>query len=158
MAGGRPNKGIRHVEKIDTDSATKERVRVILMTLNGELSVKDAAEALDISESRFHELRDTFLASGAQGLEPRPKGRPVSEVNPKDVEIESLQKRIKDLEIEVETARVREEIALAMPEVLERRAKQAQQKLEDEKKRLKRKMQKEKRQAKRKQRRIRKKK
>lgn len=158
MAGGRPNKGVGHIEKLNIDEATKERVRAILSTINGEISVKEAAEMLDISESRFHELRDEFLQGGAQRLEPRPKGRPGKEIDPKDKEIGTLKERIRDLEIEVETARVREEIALVMPEVLERRAIAAQEKLELEKKRQKRRKEKEKKKAKKKQRKIQKKK
>jgi len=157
MAGGRPNKGIAHVNKLNTDKGTKERIKAILLTIQGELTVQDAANKLGIGESRFHELRDEFLTGGAQYLEPRPQGRPAEEIDEKDREIELLQQKIVDLEINVQTARVREEIALAMPQVLQQRIESIDKTREDEKKRAK-KQKKEKRQARRKHRRIRKKK
>ena len=158
MSGGRPNKGIGHVDKLDTDESTKERVRAILQTISGEISVKDAAQRLGIGVSRFHELRDAFLEGGASGLSPGKKGRPAHETDPKDQEIEALKTRINELEIDVETTRLREQIALSMPHVLERRDGNASEKAEAEKKREKRKKEKQKKRAKRKLRRIRKKK
>jgi hypothetical protein len=158
MAGGRPNKGIGHLDKLDTDRDTKNRAKAIILTLQGELSVKEAAESLAISESRFHELRDEFLEGGAKRLEPRMKGRPANEEDPKDHEIEVLKNRIKELEIDVHTSRIREEIALTMPHVLERKTIAAQEKTDAQKKREKRKKEKKKQQVKKKMRRIRKKK
>ena len=41
MTNGRPNKGLGHVDGLDADAAQKERLRVILATLSGELTVND---------------------------------------------------------------------------------------------------------------------
>lgn len=158
MSGGRPNKGIGHVDKLDADESTKERIRAILQTISGDVSVKDAAERLGIGVSRFHELRDSFLEGGASGLAPGQKGRPAHEEDPKDHEIEVLKNRIQELEIDVETTRLREQIALSMPHLVEGRDSNASEKIEAEKKREKRKKEKQKKRAKRKLRRIRKKK
>ena len=56
-----------------------------------------------------------MLQAGLDSLEPRPAGRPPRATPAADVG--ALQARVTELEIELRAARVREEIALALPAV-----------------------------------------
>ena len=58
---GRPGLGAGHVEAVESSEETKQRLRVILQTLSGELSVLDACEVLGVSEPHFHRLRERAL-------------------------------------------------------------------------------------------------
>ena len=49
----RPGKGMDHVERLDADATSKARLKAILETLSGALSIDAACERLSISPSRF---------------------------------------------------------------------------------------------------------
>jgi uncharacterized small protein (DUF1192 family) len=93
----------------------KHRLRVILRTIAGEMTVAEACAELGIGESRFHALRKDVLTRAAEALEPRPAGRPPVE---RDEEVEALKARNLELEMEQRAALLREEIARVMPEIL----------------------------------------
>src|SRR5687768_10085276 len=76
MSMPRPNLGIEHVEKLEGERETKARLKTILETLGGSLSVNDAAERLCVCPSRFAELRDLALLGALEALAPKPAGRP----------------------------------------------------------------------------------
>jgi transposase-like protein len=113
---GRPPKGIDHVDSLPGDPAEKERLKVILMTITGALPVQEACRQLNISESRFHELREQALFGMLDGLAPRPSGRPRKEREPEEV-IE-LRARNRWLEEELEISRLQTEIAAWKPSLL----------------------------------------
>jgi hypothetical protein len=75
MAGRKPLE-LGHVDGLDGSDRAKERLRVFLETLHGELSVPEACTRLGVQESYFHELRHRWLQSALALLEPRPVGRP----------------------------------------------------------------------------------
>jgi hypothetical protein len=92
----------------------------ILATLAGTKTVREAAREVGLGEARFAELRDRMLGGALATLEPKPPGVRAKVKSPEQVEIERLEAKLNELEIELYAASVREEIALAMPEVLER--------------------------------------
>ena len=53
----RPPAGAGHVDRLDGPEELKWRLRVLLDTLAGRVSVAQACEELGVSESRLHELR-----------------------------------------------------------------------------------------------------
>ena len=119
MGAGRPPKGVNHVDRLEGPEELKERLRVILETLNGTCSIPEACEKLGISESRLHDLRREALEGALGALLPRPAGRPAVEI-PEGADREAeLKKRIRELEIDLEAALVRTELALAMPHLFE---------------------------------------
>lgn len=110
----RPNLGLEHVEKLAGERESKARLKTILETLCGDLSVNDAAERLGVGVSRFAQLRDEALAGALESLDPRPAGRPVraTVVSAKVLELErELDATRRQLELE----RVRTQILVAMP-------------------------------------------
>ncbi len=119
MKAGRPPEGVNHVDRLEGPEELKERLRVILETLNGSCSIPEACEKLGISESRLHDLRREALEGALGALMPRPAGRPAAEI-PEGADREAeLKKRIRELEIDLEAALVRTELALAMPHLFE---------------------------------------
>ena len=116
MGRGRPPKGLSHVDSLPGEKAEKERLKTILATVTGDLSVKEACGRLEVSESRFHELRQTALNAMLTGLAPRPPGRPAKEREPK--EVRELRERVAWLEEELEISRLKTEIAMWKPSLL----------------------------------------
>ena len=123
MPGGRPPRGPELVRGLTGSPEAKRRLRAILQTISGERSVKAVCEDLGIGEAAFYKLRARTLQESVEGLEPRPVGRPPSERSEDAQKVEALQEELARLERELEAARVREEIALALPAVSQSRKK-----------------------------------
>jgi HAMP domain-containing protein len=121
MSRGRPPKGPELVEGIEGSELAKLRLKVILQTVAGEITVADACTQLNVSEARFHELRSDVLRTAAQALEPKPAGRPAKEVPKEADEVARLKKEIQELKIDLRAAQIREELSLLMPHVLKPR-------------------------------------
>jgi len=102
----------------DAGSSVKRQLEVILQVLGGTKTVPQACEELAISESSFHRLREKALSGALEGLAPRPAGRP-AKVDDTDPEVKALKDEIQELRIELQCSRVREELALVMPHVLQ---------------------------------------
>lgn len=118
MARGRRPDGLAHVERLGLPELTTERLKAILATLAGELGPAEAAEQLGISVSRLHALRAAVLEGAAAALAPAPRGRPPRASAPDAERVAALEARVRELEEELELARVRTEIAVLMPELL----------------------------------------
>jgi len=116
MGRGRPPKGLAHVDSLPGDKGSKERLKVILSTLTGDLEVKEACSRLTVSETRFHDLRRLALEGMLEGLAPRPPGRPPKEEEPKKVR--DLRREVEWLREELEISRLRTEIAMWKPSLL----------------------------------------
>jgi len=112
----RPPEGVRHVDRLDGPEDLKRRLRVLLDTLSGRVSVAQACEELGVSESRLHELRREALEGALGALMPKPAGRPATAETTTEREKE-LEGRIQELEVDLQAALVRTELALAMPEL-----------------------------------------
>lgn len=114
MRGRKPS-GPAVVQHLSGSALARERLQVVLETLAGTCRVQEACARLQLSEQRFDQLRTQVLQAGLESLEPRPAGRrPQLAPAP---EVVTLQARVAELEIELRAARVREEIALALPAV-----------------------------------------
>ena len=71
----------------------RRRTALVLQLLRGEITVAEAARQHDIKSSDIEHWRETFLASGENGLKSRPK----EELERKDAEIRKLKEKIGDL-------------------------------------------------------------
>lgn len=120
MTPGRPPLGSNIVDHLDADSHTKERLKILLQTIAGELSVAEACRKLGIGQARFFELRASMLQAAVQSLQPKPNGRPPQQIHPDDQRIEQLEQQNLDLRVHLAAAQLREEIALAMPHLSKR--------------------------------------
>ena len=112
----RPPEGVGHVNRLDGPEDLKRRLRVLLDTLSGRVSVAQACEELGVSESRLHELRREALEGALGALMPKPAGRPAT-VESGTAREKELESRIEELEVDLQAALVRTELALAMPEL-----------------------------------------
>jgi hypothetical protein len=120
VAGGRPPIGPSIVDHIDGPDEARKRVKLILEVLGGERSVDEACSELGISPARFYVLQTTMLTAAIEAFAPKPRGRPPQTISPDELRIEALMQRNLELEHELSLARVRGEIAMTMPEALER--------------------------------------
>jgi len=103
---------------LDGSVDEKHRLRVILDVMAGTMSVKQACSVLGISEARFHQIRSQMLQGALDSLAPKPAGRPrTTETDEPDV-VRELKDQVSQLEVELQAALVRTELALAMPQVL----------------------------------------
>lgn len=114
MKTGRPPKGGELAGRTGGSAEAKRRARALLEAMRGGLPVAQACEEMGVSEARFYQLRDRFVAEGVAGLEPRLGGRP-RKVPPEDDEIKDLEARVARLELELKAAQLREQIALVLP-------------------------------------------
>jgi hypothetical protein len=126
MSRGRPPAGPKLVEGLEGSDVAKERLRVVLQTIAGELNIQEACECLNISEARFHELRAEVLQMAVQHLEPKPAGRPPVPPDPQAAEVAMLKEQVQELKIELRATQIREELALLMPGVLKPRKHKAE--------------------------------
>ena len=106
----RPNKGVNHVDEIQGTRESKRRAKLILETISGTLSVKEACERLGIRTTQFANLRRLFLRYGIEGLQPRPAGRRrrAKVVSLRELD---LMQRAADLERENQLLRAQVEVA-----------------------------------------------
>lgn len=112
--GGRPNLGVGHVDHLVGSPHSKERLKAILQTILGELSVAEASEELGISPSRFAQLRESALFGALSALEPRPPGRPRT-LEEADVRaVRDLEAKITVLEKELVVNEARAELAIGL--------------------------------------------
>ncbi len=112
----RPNKGVEHVDSLEGDATAKARLKVVLETIAGRLSVEEACSILSVSASRFHELREAALSGALGALAPRAPGRPPAP--PEDPVVTALRHENAELRHDLEAARTRAELALVMPRLL----------------------------------------
>ena len=118
MPAGRPPVGSAHVITLDGDVEDKHRLRIMLDVMSGAMSVRRACELLHMSEARFHQLRKQALQGALDALAPRPVGRPPAAQEPSTPRERQLEPQVKELEVELQCALTRTELALAMPQVL----------------------------------------
>jgi len=117
---GRRPVGVHIVDQLDGSADAKKRLRLILEALAGERTAQTAGQLLGISRRRFDALRRRFLRLALDSLEPRPPGRQ-GRKEVEDGQLATLQAQVQRLQIDLRAAQVREEIALAMPNLLRRR-------------------------------------
>lgn len=117
---GRPSMGPDVVNHLEGSPEAKARLKAILETMAGKKTVEEVCEELGISESRFFQLRDRTMADALGSLEPRPMGRPAEKPLEAGEEAK-LREENGRLRMELEAARIREELAVLMPHVLKKK-------------------------------------
>jgi len=118
MTMGRPNKGLEHVSGLAGEPQAKERMRAILATLLGELSVQQACEQLGIQRAYFQQLRQQALQGAIDALTPQKPGRKLKTVEVSAAEISDLRQAKADLEDELLAMQARVALAMTMPHLL----------------------------------------
>jgi hypothetical protein len=121
---GRPVKGSGLVDGLSGSADAKLRLKLIVETIAGKTAIGEACRQLGICESRFHAMREEALAGALSGLEPSPAGRPAKSRPEDDPERENLRKELFQARLELQAARIREQIAIAMPHLLQSRKNQ----------------------------------
>ena len=119
MSRGRPIAGLSLVDHVDAPRAARRRVRVVLATVAGQLSIAEACAQLGVQRTRFHALRHQVLRGALEAVGARPRGRPRAPRGDA-AEVRALQARIRELELALRTTLLRSEIALTMPFLLDR--------------------------------------
>jgi hypothetical protein len=119
MSRGRPSLGPELADKADGSAQAKVRLKLILQTIAGQLSVVDACQQLSMSEARFHELRQHWIQDACAALEPKPLGRPKEMTFEEEVELLRLHRENQKLKMHLHAAQIREELAIAIPHVLQ---------------------------------------
>jgi hypothetical protein len=113
-AGRKPLSIADQVDRLEGSPVAKERLRVILANLAGQLSVSGACAALGIEESWFFELKHATLEQWVGVMEPGSPGRrPAAALTPEQQRIAELEARNQHLELELKGALLREELARA---------------------------------------------
>jgi len=112
----RPPLGLGHVEKVEATELARRRLKCVLATLSGELTVEQACTDLGISAARFAQIRDEALSGAAAALEPGAAGRPAAPAP--EPALEEARAEVARLRRELEASRIREEIALTMPHLV----------------------------------------
>lgn len=110
---GRPAFGPAHVERLEASEHARQRLRVVLETVAGALSVDDACATLGIGPSRFHALRQELLQAAAERADGVPAPSPP--VDDSAARLAALEAENQELRIALEAARIREEIAVVLP-------------------------------------------
>ncbi len=103
---------------MQASTLAKRRLKAILDQIGGNFTVEQACAAMGVGESVFYELRAAVLEAAAQSLEPGRPGRPRIQQNEQDERLEALEDEMQLTRIELQAARLREEIAVSMPHVL----------------------------------------
>jgi hypothetical protein len=115
MRQGRPPVGLGHVDRLDGPDDLKVRLRIVLGTITGEMGIDEACAELGVSPSRLHEMRKEALEGALAGLTPGRAGRPRAQAESEQDDRAALEARVRQLEVELQAAFVRTELALAMP-------------------------------------------
>jgi hypothetical protein len=107
------------MDQYEGSESAKERVHAIMSTLTGEMTVAEACERLNLSVQRFFQLRDAALQAAVSGLESSWRGRPPKpEPTAAEKEVKVLREHLQEMELAVEAAHIRAQVAIAMPKVL----------------------------------------
>lgn len=112
---GRKPLGPALVHHLDGSEHAKERFEVILETIAGKLTVREACQRLSIGEAMFHRMRIAVLQAGLGQLEPRPVGRPPKTNTAEAQQVAELQQQLEQLEAQLATSQVQTEIAHTLP-------------------------------------------
>jgi hypothetical protein len=112
---GRYPTGPESVEHLQGSDKAKERLRAILETMAGTARVQELCVRLGICEQRFRQLRAVALQAALASVEDQPPGRPRRpEESP---QIAQLRQQLEEMQRLLQVSQVREEIALALPQV-----------------------------------------
>lgn len=99
------------VERLQGSEHAKARLKTMLRTLHGELTIPEACGLLGIHETRFHVQRAETLQAALEALEAKPLGRPSHVVSPEESRIAELERQVRDLQLDLQAAQIRLEHA-----------------------------------------------
>lgn len=114
---GRHPVGPELVDRLAGSDEARRRAKVVLQTMTGQLRVREACALLGICEQRFEMIRREAVQGAVASLEPRPVGRPPRVAADESDDVARLRERVAELEAELTAARVRAELAAALPRV-----------------------------------------
>jgi hypothetical protein len=114
---GRYPSGPEFVDKLNGSLEAKGRLKILLETMAGRCRILDACERLGIKEARFDQIRIEALQAALEALEPKVAGRKPQQSSPLSSELEQLRERNARLEVELQAALIRAEIAVTLPQV-----------------------------------------
>lgn len=103
--------GAELVERLEGSAHAKERLKVMLLTLTGELTIPEACQRLGIHETRLHVQRAATLQAALGSLEPRPAGRPPQVCTPEEQRIADLEAQLGEARLDLQAAQIRLEHA-----------------------------------------------
>jgi hypothetical protein len=98
-----------HVDRLEGSEELKQRLRVVLETLTGDLTIADACAELGIGESRFHDLRKLALEGALEAMSPGYTGRPRKD-RPSPEQIDEMRQTIRNLELELRKEQAKTEV------------------------------------------------
>ena len=122
---GRPVLGADLVDNVPGSLVAKKKLKAIVRTIADEWTIDEACGELGVNRSRFNALRGEFLAQASALLEPRQPGRrPALTTEQQEVaqEMQRLRDEVARLKTELHAHQIREELAIAMPFLLERQS------------------------------------
>jgi hypothetical protein len=109
------------IDPVHGTADAKMRLHAFLAALAGEQTVAQACMVLEIGERGYFKLRARFLQAALAWFEPRGPGRPPGVAHsPSDRRVSELETALRDLRVELQAARIREEIALTLPHLVRR--------------------------------------
>lgn len=111
MVMGRPNKGVDHVDSCEGSRMAKQRAKIVLRTITGELSVHEGMGKIDIQRAQFAKLRNQMLQAAVSALEPGRPGRPRKHDAETDHRLGELSSKVADLEQKLEIERAKAKLA-----------------------------------------------
>jgi hypothetical protein len=126
MAGRKPI-GPPLVHHLDGSEGAKERLEVILETVAGKTTIREACDRLGIEEAMFFRLRTHALQAGLSRLEPRPAGRPRRYPSPEEQRIAELERELQESKLQQRAIEARVTIAQAMPQLVDETPKKTAQ-------------------------------
>lgn len=112
MPAGRPTEGLEHIDRVHGSFEAKHRLKTIVLTLSGDVTVVEACERLRIRSSRFHVIRTRALQAAVEDLEPHQAGRPHSAAHASSERVRELEVRLEQTEKELRHERAQSAIAL----------------------------------------------
>lgn len=115
MSRGRPPLKGALVDTLAGSEQTRQRLRVILATVAGELTIAQACEQLGIGQTRFFELRRQALEGAMAGITAQEPGRPPILESADAARVRQLQEQIDELKFQLYSSRVRAELGQVLP-------------------------------------------
>jgi len=115
MVMGRPNKGVLHVENCEGSKQSKQRTKIVMRTITGELSVSEALDDLGVQRAYFAKLRLRALQGAVDALEPGRPGRRPKHDAATDQRVAELSSKVAQLERELQLERARADLASILP-------------------------------------------
>lgn len=121
MKRGRKAQKSKLVEELDGSRYAKDRVRAILDTITGDLSIEEAAERLGMGQSSLYRLRRDALQDLLERFEPKAPGRPGKKKLPEEARVEQMTAAIEGLRKERQTQERREGALIELIEAQRKR-------------------------------------